>query len=74
MERLYYVDYVKDFRLIYGEEGEFRNATNQEMQEGLIAPRADAIWVSARAHTLSTTGSSGVGIGYMIVETDFQVA
>ncbi len=74
VERLYYVDYVKDFRLIYGEEGAFQNATNQEMQEGLIAPRADAIWVSARTHTLSTTGSSGVGIGYMIVETDFQVA
>lgn len=73
VERLSYIDYVKDFRLVLGEEGDSRTATAQEMQEGLIAPHADAIWVSARSHALSATGGSGVGIGYMIIETDFQV-
>lgn len=74
VERQEYVDYVKDYRLFYTVEGEQRPASRTEMQEGIIAPRPDAIWVPDRTHFLSTTGASGIGIGYMIVENDFQVA
>jgi len=68
-----YIDYVKDFRLLYGEEGDLRIASELQLQNGLTAPRPDGIWVSAKEHLLDASNDVGRGIDYMKVEIDLIV-
>ncbi len=73
VEQQFYIDYVKDFRLLFGEENELRLASELQLQSGLQAPRPDGIWVSARNHLLDAGGDVGRGIGYMKVEVDLVI-
>lgn len=78
VEKLEYIDYINNFSLAYIDGEDTYLATQEEMQTGLTAHRADAVWVSAREHRLSSIndaiGGKYTGIGYMMVANDFTIA
>ena len=77
VERLEYIDYINNFSLGYLAGEEVYLVTQDEMQSGLIAHRADGVWVSAREHRLSSIqniGGKNTGIGHMMVANDFTIA
>lgn len=73
VEQQFYVDYIKGFQLLFGEEGNLRPASDTQLQNGLQIPRPDGIWVSAKEHLLDAGGDVGRGIGYLKVELDLIV-
>ncbi len=69
-EAQFYVDYIKDFRLLYGEEDRMKVARQEQLRCGLEMPRPDGIWVSHHHHLLDATGNADRGVGYMKVGID----
>ena len=67
------MDYIKDFKLLYGEQGNLKPVSELQLQKGLEVPRPNGIWVSSREHLLDSTGVAGRGVGYMKVEVDLVV-
>ncbi|OJJ20904.1 hypothetical protein BKI52_10005 [marine bacterium AO1-C] len=78
VERLEYIDYINNFSLGYLDGEDVYLVTQDQMQSGLTANRADGVWVSAREHRLSSIQNVGTGkntgIGYMMVANDFTIA
>ena len=77
VERLEYIDYINNFSLGYIDGEDVYLVTQDEMQSGLTAHRADGVWVSAREHRLSSIqniGGKNTGIGHMMIANDFTIA